>query len=106
MKVMNRNNTTTVQSPRQDNHRDQPEDNRREAPKPDNEGKANPPADSKQPRHNARILLLAIILLVCVASAGYYIRCVAPYESTDNAFIEGNVIPMALKSRDEWRSCW
>ncbi len=42
-----------------------------------------------------RIALLAFALLVGAASAVYYFRFVVPFESTDNAFIEGYVIPMA-----------
>ena len=42
-----------------------------------------------------RIAMLAFALLVGAASAVYYFRFVAPFESTDNAFIEGYVIPMA-----------
>jgi membrane fusion protein (multidrug efflux system) len=50
------------------------------------------PARSKT---KTRIALLAFALLVGAASAVYYFRFVAPFESTDNAFIEGYVIPMA-----------
>ena len=32
---------------------------------------------------------------MALAAGVYYFRFVLPYESTDNAFIEGNVIPMA-----------
>ena len=43
-----------------------------------------------------RIAMMAVLLLAgAAASVYYYVRFVAPYESTDNAFIEGNVIPMA-----------
>ena len=39
--------------------------------------------------------MLVGVMLVGAASAAYYFWFVLPYESTDNAFIEGNVIPMA-----------
>jgi membrane fusion protein (multidrug efflux system) len=42
-----------------------------------------------------RALAASAALLVVLATGVYYFRFVAPYESTDNAFIEGNVIPMA-----------
>ena len=35
------------------------------------------------------------LLILALGTAAYYVRYVAPYESTDNAFIEGNVIPLA-----------
>jgi membrane fusion protein (multidrug efflux system) len=42
-----------------------------------------------------KILAAVAVLVVALAAGVYYVRCVLPYESTDNAFIEGNVIPMA-----------
>jgi membrane fusion protein (multidrug efflux system) len=42
-----------------------------------------------------RTLAAGAALIVALATGVYYFRFVAPYESTDNAFIEGNVIPMA-----------
>jgi multidrug resistance efflux pump len=41
------------------------------------------------------IVVIVITLAACAACAFYYAKFVAPYESTDNAFIEGYVIPMA-----------
>jgi len=42
-----------------------------------------------------RTLAAGVVLVVAVAIGVYYVRFVLPFESTDNAFIEGNVIPMA-----------
>ena len=96
MKSIDRNETTTIEEPPQtgtQQHRSgvDPQDNS------NGDGKGDPntlavPARSKT---KARIALLAFALLVGAASAAYYFRFVAPYESTDNAFIEGYVIPMA-----------
>ena len=46
-------------------------------------------------KHGRKILAAGAALVVAAAAGVYYFRCVLPYESTDNAFIEGNVIPMA-----------
>ena len=60
-------------------------------------GKSDPkvPAVPARSKTKTRIALLAFALLVGAASAAYYFRFVAPFESTDNAFIEGYVVPMA-----------
>ena len=42
-----------------------------------------------------RQILGAASLAVALAAGAYYFQCVAPYESTDDAFFEGYVIPMA-----------
>jgi membrane fusion protein (multidrug efflux system) len=42
-----------------------------------------------------QILAAAGALVVALAAGVYYIWFVLPYESTDNAFVEGNVIPLA-----------
>jgi membrane fusion protein (multidrug efflux system) len=42
-----------------------------------------------------KILAAAAALVVALAAGVYYFQFVLPYESTDNAFIEGYVIPMA-----------
>ena len=61
----------------------------------DGEGSPNPQAVSAPSKPKGRIALLALVLLICAAAAVYYFRFVVPFESTDNAFIEGYVIPMA-----------
>ena len=96
MKSIDRNETTTIKEPPQTG----PQQPRSGVDPHDNsngDGKGDPntvavPARSKT---KTRIALLALALLVGAASAVYYFRFVAPYESTDNAFIEGYVIPMA-----------
>ena len=42
-----------------------------------------------------RTLAAAAALIVAVAAGAYYFRFVVPFESTDDAFIEGYVIPIA-----------
>src|SRR6266478_3223489 len=42
-----------------------------------------------------RVLAIASALVVCVAAAFYYLRFIAPFESTDDAFIEGHVTQVA-----------
>ena len=96
MKSIDRNETTTIEEPPQTGTQ-QPRSGVDPQDKSNGDGKDDPntvavPARSKT---KTRIALLALALLVGAASAVYYFRFVAPYESTDNAFIEGYVIPMA-----------
>ena len=42
-----------------------------------------------------RIAFLIVALVVCVACGLYYLRFIAPFESTDDAFIEGHVTQVA-----------
>ncbi len=96
MKSIDRIETTTIKEPPQtvtQQHRSGVDSQ----DKSNGNGKNDPdtllvPGRSKT---KTRIALLAVALLVGAASAVYYFRFVAPFESTDNAFIEGNVIPMA-----------
>jgi len=46
-------------------------------------------------RTKKRIALLVAALVVCIAAALYYLLFIAPFESTDDAFIEGHVTQMA-----------
>jgi len=46
-------------------------------------------------RTKKRIALLVAAVVVCVAAALYYFLFIAPFESTDDAFIEGHVTPIA-----------
>jgi membrane fusion protein (multidrug efflux system) len=46
-------------------------------------------------KRGSQILLAAATLVVALAAGAYYLWCVLPYESTDDAFIEGYVIPLA-----------
>ena len=96
MKSIDRNETTTIEEPPQtgiQQHRSGVDSQ----DKSNGNGKNDPvtlpvPGRSKT---KTRIALLAVALLVGAASAVYYLRFVVPFESTDNAFIEGYVIPMA-----------
>ena len=88
-------NTTLEARPQSRTHPPHPETDPPDRSQPDGEVKTDTPPVRPRSRTKAPIALLAVILLVCAASAGYYFRLVLPYESTDNAFVEGNVIPMA-----------
>ena len=58
--------------------------------------KANPPAETGRSRSPLKLILLAIALVAgTVVGFGYYSRFIAPFESTDNATIEGHVTPIA-----------
>ena len=70
------------------------------SPRPHANGNGKIPADASPDKTTAkkrlqRTLAAGAALMVTLAAGAYYVRCVLPYESTDNAFIEGNVIPMA-----------
>jgi len=54
-----------------------------------------PPNKGAVQKRRRQMLAAAAALVVALAAGVYYFRFVLPYESTDNAFIEGNVIPMA-----------
>jgi len=49
------------------------------------------------PKNNRRrhVIIGAAVLAASVATGVYYYACVAPYESTDDAFIEAHVTPIA-----------
>jgi membrane fusion protein (multidrug efflux system) len=69
-------------------------------PRPHANGDGKNPADpspdkSAAKKHGRKILAAGAALVVAAAAGVYYFQFVLPYESTDNAFIEGNVIPMA-----------
>src|SRR5271170_2172793 len=66
-----------------------------EAPKREGEGKPNPPADSNRSKSRLRVVLLVVALVAVIAGSVYYFHFIAPYESTDDAFIEAHVIPVA-----------
>jgi membrane fusion protein, multidrug efflux system len=82
--------TTTRPPPQAGNHHAQ-----QEPRKLDNEGNANPPVAPKPSKTKQRIVLLVATLIIGVAAGIYYFWFVAPYESTDDAFIEAHVTPIA-----------
>lgn len=62
----------------------------------------NSPEDAKQPRplrkssdQKSRLIIVAALAVVGVLASGFYLRFVAPYESTDDAFIEGRITAIA-----------
>lgn len=96
MEPSDRNDMMTVQSPSQaGSHPDEPGADQHETPKSDGEGKANPHASPNPPKTRVHIVFLAAALLVGVAAGTYYFRFIAPFVSTDDAFIEGHVTPIA-----------
>lgn len=98
MNTMDRNETITIEPPPHTRTRpDQLGAVTEEGAKPDGQGKSNVPGAPSRSKTKVRLALLAATLLVVVASAFYYFRFIAPYESTDNAFIEGYVTPIAPK---------
>src|SRR5208282_785837 len=67
-------------------------------PNPNGDGEiptGSPPNTGVVQKRRRRMLAAAATLIVSLAAGAYYFWFVLPYESTDNAFIEGNVIPMA-----------
>ena len=54
-----------------------------------------PPDQGAAQKRRRQMLAAAAALVVALAAGVYYFWFVLPYESTDNAFIEGYVIPMA-----------
>jgi len=54
-----------------------------------------PPDRGAAKKRRPQMLAAAAALVVALAAGVYYFWFVLPYESTDNAFIEGYVIPMA-----------
>jgi membrane fusion protein (multidrug efflux system) len=54
-----------------------------------------PPNKGAAQKRRRQMLAAAATLIVALAAGVYYFWFVLPFESTDNAFIEGNVIPMA-----------
>src|SRR5271169_2881584 len=93
---MNSNNATTTQLPPQaNNHHDELRVDQEEVRKPNGEGKTNLPVASNPSKTKQRIVLLVVALIVVVAASAYYLEFVAPYESTDDAFIEAHITPIA-----------
>jgi membrane fusion protein (multidrug efflux system) len=56
-----------------------------------------PPDKGAAKKRLHRTLTAGAALLVALAAGVYYLRFVAPFQSSDDAFIEGNVIPIAPK---------
>jgi membrane fusion protein (multidrug efflux system) len=53
------------------------------------------PPPSKKDRKLKILVVAATVLIVVVAVIFYYLRFIAPFESTDDAFIEGDATPIA-----------
>ena len=54
-----------------------------------------PPDQGAAQKRRRQLFAAAAALVVALAAGVYYFWFVLPYESTDNAFVEGYVIPMA-----------
>src|SRR5580693_7405022 len=63
-----------------------------EAPETSSENKVPPP---KKTRRRSPFIIIVAILVVLVGVILYYFFFVAPYESTDDAFIDGHAIAIA-----------
>ena len=57
--------------------------------------KGSPPDHGASKPRRRQMYAAAAALVVALAAGVYYIQFVLPYEATDNAFIEGYVIPLA-----------
>jgi membrane fusion protein (multidrug efflux system) len=64
-------------------------------PNGDESPAGSPPNLDTTKKCRRKILGAVAALIVALAAGDYYFRFVAPYESTDDAFVEGYVIPMA-----------
>jgi membrane fusion protein (multidrug efflux system) len=67
-------------------------------PDPDTGGKIStdePAANEPVKKRRQRTLAAVAALIVAAAAGAYYFWFVVPFESTDDAFLEGHVIPMA-----------
>jgi membrane fusion protein (multidrug efflux system) len=53
------------------------------------------PEATHQKKRHRRLIMPGVALLVAVVVAVYYFIFIAPYESTDDAFIEAHVVPVA-----------
>jgi membrane fusion protein, multidrug efflux system len=81
-----------------DGRHGEPGGNLKEAPRPETppvDEKATVPAASNQTKNRRRIFLVAALLIVGVAVGAYYFWFLAPYQSTDDATIEGHVTAVA-----------
>lgn len=69
------------------------------SPRPDGDEEIHPapPPEGGAKKRRRQILAAAGVLLAGLACGAYYYYFVAPYQSTDDAFIEGYVIPIAPK---------
>ncbi len=64
--------------------------------RPGERDRGNTRSGSPQKRNRRRRLLMGVAAVAAgVAAAAYYFECVAPYETTDDAFIEAHVTPVA-----------
>ena len=54
-----------------------------------------PPDKGAARKHLGRTIAVVAALAVAVAAGAYYFRFVAPFETTDDAFVEGHVTPIA-----------
>jgi membrane fusion protein (multidrug efflux system) len=59
------------------------------------DGDSQQSVSESRPRRKLHFALGAAVLVLGVAAAIWYFRFIAPYESTDNAAIEGHVMPVA-----------
>jgi len=94
--AMDGDKTTTIEElPQTGSHQDRMGTDSQNRIQGNGEETRNTQAIRSPSKTKGRIAMLVFALVVGAASAAYYFRFVVPFESTDNAFIEGYVIPMA-----------
>jgi membrane fusion protein (multidrug efflux system) len=93
---MDRNETTTIEElPQTGSRQHRMRADSQNRIQGDGEETPNTQAVRRPSKTKGRIAMLFFALVVGAASSVYYFRFAVPFESTDNAFIEGYVIPMA-----------
>lgn len=96
MNAMDRNDLMTTELPSlAGDDRKQPEADPQERTRADGDGNGNSSAAPGRPKTGARVAAAVVTLILGAASVAYYHQFIAPYESTDNAFIESHVTPIA-----------
>jgi membrane fusion protein (multidrug efflux system) len=96
VETMDRNETTTIEElPQTGSRQHRMRADSQNRIQGDGEETPNTQAVRRPSKTKGRIAMLFFALVVGAASSVYYFRFAVPFESTDNAFIEGYVIPMA-----------
>jgi membrane fusion protein (multidrug efflux system) len=95
MKSPDRNELVTAPPPKTGHQSVRLETDLEDEPALDGEEKANPPTGQTRPNIALRIALLLVAMAAAVGVSVYYVRFMAPFETTDNASIEGHVTPIA-----------
>jgi len=91
------NDTITTQPslPHAGKHPDSSEAGQAAAAHHDGGGAAKPPGEKRGHKALKRVAAVVLALAACVTAGVCYLKFIAPYESTDDAFIAAHVIPVA-----------